>query len=76
MYEAERREAMLLFDMAGILKKAAEEINTLALRCDEYAKSYDALDDDYEGIKEKYDKLYEEKCYLEAKIKKAEKGEK
>ena len=74
MYEAERREAMLLFDMAGVLKKAAEEINTLALRCDEYAKSYDALDDDYESIKEKYDKLYEENLHLAVELEKAKEG--
>lgn len=75
MYEAEQREAEMLFDMAGILKKAAEEMKRLAIRCDEYANSYDILNDDYEVIKKDCNKLYEEKCCLEAKIKKAERGE-
>ncbi len=50
MYEAEQREADMLFTMSSILKTAAEEIKRLALRCDEYARAYDVLLEDFENL--------------------------
>lgn len=70
MYEAEQREADMLFDLACLIKKVAEEMKRLANRCDEYANSYDALDDDYERLEEKYNKLYEENLHLAVELEK------
>ena len=60
MCEAERREARMLFEMSSLLKVAAEEINRLAIKCEGYADSYDALLNDYECLKEKMEKEVEE----------------